>query len=92
MPNALLEAAAAGLPIVAVPAAGGVEELLRGHPGTWLSTEISADALAVSIIEALRSLRQAERFTHAFIEPFRMEPAIRAYEAVISATIQGGRR
>jgi glycosyltransferase involved in cell wall biosynthesis len=92
MPNALLEAAAAGLPIVAVPASGGVEELLRGQPGTWMATEISASALAASIIEALRSLRHSERFAHAFIEPFRMEPAIRAYESVISATLQGSRR
>jgi glycosyltransferase involved in cell wall biosynthesis len=37
MPNALLEAAAAGLPLVALPASGGVRDLLRGQPGAWLA-------------------------------------------------------
>ncbi len=33
MPNALLEAAAAGLPLVSTPASGGVVDLLSGRPG-----------------------------------------------------------
>ena len=55
MPNALLEAAAAGLPLAATPASGGVVDLLRGRPGAWVATEITADALAVTIITALES-------------------------------------
>jgi glycosyltransferase involved in cell wall biosynthesis len=88
MPNSMLEAAAAGLPIVALPAAGGVPDLLRGQPGTWLATEISAAALAACLVEALGSLARTERFTHSFIEPFRIQRAIAAYEAVIDATIE----
>lgn len=66
MPNALLEAAAAGLPIVATPASGGVVDLLRNRPGAWLATEISAEALAASLLAALNALRPGERFSHSF--------------------------
>lgn len=88
LPNALLEAGAAGLPIVALPAAGGVAEMLRGLPGVWVCAEISATALAASLLEALRTLEPGQRFTHEFVEPFRMERAIRGYEDLIDATIQ----
>jgi glycosyltransferase involved in cell wall biosynthesis len=67
MPNALLEAAAAGLPLVATPASGGVVDLLRGRKGAWLATEVSSDALAEALIEALESLGSGERFHHGFI-------------------------
>jgi glycosyltransferase involved in cell wall biosynthesis len=67
MPNALLEAAADGLPLVATPASGGVVDLLRGRPGTWLAPEISAEALAATIIAALRTIRPGERFSHDFL-------------------------
>jgi glycosyltransferase involved in cell wall biosynthesis len=67
MPNALLEAVAAGLPLVATPASGGVVDLLRGRPGTWLAPEISAEALAATIIAALRTIRRGERFSHDFL-------------------------
>jgi glycosyltransferase involved in cell wall biosynthesis len=62
MPNALLEAAAAGLPMVATPASGGVVDLLRDRMGAWLAPEISAEALAATIIVALESIRPGERF------------------------------
>jgi glycosyltransferase involved in cell wall biosynthesis len=66
MPNALLEAAAAGLPIVATPASGGVVDLLRGRPGAWLAPEISAEALAATMIAALERLRPGKRFAQSF--------------------------
>jgi len=87
MPNALLEAAAGGLPIVALPASLGVVDLLRGQPGVWLASEISAAALASALLTALRALQPGERFAHAFIEPFRFERAIRAYQDLIDATL-----
>lgn len=61
MPNALLEADAAGLPLVATPASGGVVDLLRGHPGAWLASAISAPALAQALLAALESLHPGER-------------------------------
>jgi glycosyltransferase involved in cell wall biosynthesis len=87
LPNALLEAAAAGLPIVALPASGGVVDLLRGQPGVWLAPEISAEALAASLLAALGSLRPEERFTHSFVEDFRIDRAITAYEKLMDATL-----
>jgi glycosyltransferase involved in cell wall biosynthesis len=83
MPNALLEAAAYGLPIVATPCSEGVVELLRGEPGVWLAAAVSADALSNSMRSALVALETGQRFEHEFMEPFRFERAIEAYERVI---------
>jgi glycosyltransferase involved in cell wall biosynthesis len=88
LPNALLEAAAAGVPIVALPASGGVVDLLRGQPGVWLGAEISAEALAASLLAALGALRPGERFAHAFVEEFRADRAIECYERLIDRTIK----
>jgi glycosyltransferase involved in cell wall biosynthesis len=66
MPNALLEAAAAGLPIVATPASGGVVDLLRDRPGAWLAPEISAASLASTLLRALEELNPGQRFHRAF--------------------------
>jgi glycosyltransferase involved in cell wall biosynthesis len=87
MPNALLEAAAAGLPIVATPCSAGLVDLLRDAPGTWLSKAISSDSLTETILTALITLsgsdRQPQRFGHAFLEPFELNRAIAAYAALI---------
>ena len=66
MPNALLEAAAAGLPLVATPASGGIVDLLQGRAGAWLAPEISAEALATTILAALDAIRPGERFCQPF--------------------------
>ncbi len=66
MPNALLEAAAAGLPLVSTPASGGVVDLLTGRPGAWLATEISANALTYALEQALEELQPGARFCHGF--------------------------
>jgi glycosyltransferase involved in cell wall biosynthesis len=83
MPNALLEAAAAGLPIVALPASGGVVELLRHQPGAWLAPQVSAPALAASLLSALQALQPGQRFIHTFIDDHRIDHAMRAYENLI---------
>jgi len=88
LPNALLEAAAGGLPIVALPASGGVAGLLRAQPGVWLADEISAEALASSLCSAIKVLRPGERFHHAFIDEFRIQCAIPAYESLLDAVLQ----
>jgi glycosyltransferase involved in cell wall biosynthesis len=92
LPNALLEAAAAGLPIVALPAAGGVAELLRDQPGVWLASTHSADALADSLLAALRALQPGERFAHPFVEAFRLDRSIRAYEDLFDRTLERDRK
>lgn len=66
MPNALLEAAAAGLPLVATPASGGVVDLLRERRGAWLAEQVSAEALADALLQALNSIRPGARVRHEF--------------------------
>jgi glycosyltransferase involved in cell wall biosynthesis len=89
LPNALLEAAAGGLPIVALPASGGIVDLLRDQPGVWLAPEVSTEALADSLRTALRALRPGERFAHPFVEAFCIDRAIGAYEKLIDRMLEG---
>jgi hypothetical protein len=63
-------------------------ELLRGQPGVWLAPEISSAALAGTLLTALEHLRPGERFTHAFIEEFRIDRAIHGYEELIDAVLK----
>jgi glycosyltransferase involved in cell wall biosynthesis len=62
MPNALLEAAEGGLPLVATPASGGVVDLLRGRHGAWVAPEVSAEALGSALLAALGALKPGQRF------------------------------
>lgn len=89
LPNALLEAAAAGLPLIATPASRGVTDLLHGQAGVWLAREVTAEALAGAMLDALVALEPGQRFEHAFINQFRLERAIAAYQDLIDATISG---
>ena len=92
LPNSLLEAAAAGLPIVAFPASEGLKELLRNQPGAWLAPQITPEALAATLITALEVLRPGERFAHSFIREFRFDSAIHAYEGLIDRVLEERRR
>lgn len=86
MPNALLEADAAGLPMVATPASGGVIDLMRGRPGAWLASAVSASALADALIAALGSLQPGQRFP-------RETPgndAVRSYAELIDSICVAG--
>jgi glycosyltransferase involved in cell wall biosynthesis len=87
MPNALLEAAAACLPIVSTPCSEGVSDLLRNAPGTWLTPAISSESLAKTTLLALADVKSQSdtprRFPHAFLEPFKLDTAIAAYAALI---------
>jgi glycosyltransferase involved in cell wall biosynthesis len=89
MPNALLEAAAAGLPIVATPVEGGLSQLIAAKEGVWLAREISAAALAETMASALKALGTGQRFEHAWIDEFGAERAIAGYEALIDAVLAG---
>jgi hypothetical protein len=78
--------------MVALPASGGVVELVSGQPGVWLAPEVSAEALAASLLAALRTLRPGERFAHSFVEAFRIDCAIQAYESLMDETLEKGRK
>ncbi len=99
MPNALLEAAAAGLPIVATPASGGIVDLLFRLEGAWLAREACSPALAATLLEALGQLGPGQRFERSLpparrsetdvvsaIDEFAFESAIAAYERLIDST------
>jgi glycosyltransferase involved in cell wall biosynthesis len=88
MPNALLEAAACGLPIVALSASQGLMDLLRNQPGVWLAEDITSQALSDTLLHAIGQLRPAQRFPHPFIEQFTLQHAIGAYEGLIDATLR----
>ena len=88
LPNALLEAAAGGLPLVALPSSAGVVNLLRNRRGAWLAEEISAPALTQALLAALGTIRPGQRFAHSWIEGFQFDQAIRGYERLIDETLQ----
>jgi len=87
MPNALLEAAAAGLPLVATPSSKGVCDLLQGAPGTWIAPTITAESLAKTLLYALATMNPddpaPQRFKHTFLAPFATQTAISAYAAFL---------
>jgi glycosyltransferase involved in cell wall biosynthesis len=87
LPNALLEAAAAGLPIVAAPASGGIPDLLRDKPGTWLANHVASQSLADCLCTALETIQPGQRFAHSWIEPFRLEHVIARYEKLIDEVL-----
>ena len=87
LPNALLEAASAGLPIAALPAEGGVADLLRSKPGVWLASEVSQKGMAHALLLALHALGPSDRFPHQWVDEFRMDRAIRRYESVIDEVL-----
>lgn len=83
MPNALLEAAAGGLPVVALPASGGVVDFLADCPGAWVAGSISACALTEALLEALRGLETGGRFERACLKTHGS--AVEEYERLLSA-------
>jgi len=82
LPNALLEAASAGLPIVATPCSPGLTQLLQGSAGTWITTGISPQSLTDTLIEALRL--PPTRYQHDFLAPFQLPIAISQYETLLT--------
>uniref|UniRef100_E6PZX1 Putative Glycosyl transferase group 1 n=1 Tax=mine drainage metagenome TaxID=410659 RepID=E6PZX1_9ZZZZ len=90
MPNALLEAAAVGLPLVATPSSESLKRMLGGAPGVWLTRSISANSLAETIGTALEAMQQKpqSRFEHAFLRPFDLPLAIAAYERALLGSIR----
>jgi glycosyltransferase involved in cell wall biosynthesis len=88
-PNALLEGAAAGLPVVATPCSPGVTELLHGKSGAWLAREVSSEALARSMQAAMVTIEPGERFRHSWLEPYDLQNAVAEYEILIRKTLSG---
>jgi glycosyltransferase involved in cell wall biosynthesis len=87
IPNALLEAAVAGLPIVATPASQGLVQLIGRSPGVWLAADTSPQALAGALRDALVELRTVTRYVHNWIPPFFLQNAIPAYQSILDEVL-----
>jgi glycosyltransferase involved in cell wall biosynthesis len=92
LPNALLEAAAGGLPIVATRASAGLMSLIEGQPGVWVAREASAAEIAEALHEAIQMAQIHPRFLHGWVEPFRLDAALAQYEALIEEQFSGVER
>ena len=89
LPNALLEAAAAGRPIVATPACAGLVDLLQNREGVWLASGISSAALQAELQKALTTVHPGQRYAHSWIEPYDLPHAIASYESAIDEVLAG---
>jgi glycosyltransferase involved in cell wall biosynthesis len=87
LPNAVLEAAAGGLPIVATAVSQGLVDLSCGAPGIWFAENVSAEAIAKALEDALQKLSPGRRFAHAWVDAFSKDRAIAAYEACIDESL-----
>ena len=87
MPNALLEAALAGLPIVANPASAGLVDLIRGQSGVWLGSGCSAAGTLEALRECLASIGPSERFEHAWAVRFKAERAAEQWESLFHSLL-----
>lgn len=92
MPNAMFEAAAAGLPLVATPASQGVVDLLRNQPGSWLADAVSSEAIGTALHAAIAAIRPGQRTEHRWIRPFSLAEAIPAYCGLIDDVLVSPRR
>ena len=87
MPNAMLEAAAAGLPLVLPATFPALNSLLAQAPGVWFAPELSAtsaSSLSAALTTALEALHRPGsppvRFSHTFLAPFSLENSIPAWQ------------
>jgi glycosyltransferase involved in cell wall biosynthesis len=92
LPNALLEAAAGGLPIASTRASAGLVGLIEGQPGVSVARETSAAGIAEALKDAIQAARNQPRFAHRWVEPFRMDTALAQYEALIEEQFSGAAR
>jgi glycosyltransferase involved in cell wall biosynthesis len=75
-PNVVLEALACGIPVVAMPAPGGVREILDGIDGCIVADDISAEALATAI-----DRWQPSRVPESAVAAYAVGRIVAAYEA-----------
>lgn len=84
LPNALLEAAAYGLPIVSTPCQGTIREILPSSSALWLTEDNSPDALSRAMITALASPRTSEGDPHG-ISRFDFATTLNAFEQLFES-------
>ena len=75
-PNVVLEALACGTPVVAMPAPGGVREILDRVPGCIVADDLSAEALAAAL-----DRWQPSRVPESAVDAYAVGRIVAAYEA-----------
>ncbi len=88
MPNVVLEALACGTPVIALPAPGGVREVLKGMTGCRVATDVSAAALATE----LRQFVFGHRLPADVVAPYAVADVTRRYEAVLANALHARER
>lgn len=86
LPNVVLEALACRTPVVALPAPGGIDELLGGVRGCVVGSEVSAWALAQALREWAASDRR--RLGADAVARFEVGPIMQRYESVFREALE----
>jgi len=83
LPRAILEARAAGLPIVATEV-GGVDEALGNYSDGVLAEAGNVDALAAALVRFHRNKDESERLPRSepFAKEFHIDEMVRRYESL----------
>jgi glycosyltransferase involved in cell wall biosynthesis len=79
MPNVILEALACGTGVIAMPAPGGIDELLRGRPRCVVAESVSAGCLAAVLKSYDYDVTTREHF---LLEDYTVETVCRRYADV----------
>lgn len=84
-PNVVLEALACCTPVIAMPAPGGVREILDGREGCVLTENMSAEALA----SAIQHMSFGQRLSPAVVEPYTVNKIVDRYaeELIVGAVL-----
>jgi glycosyltransferase involved in cell wall biosynthesis len=83
-PNVVLEALACGTPVIALPAPGGIEEILSEVPGCIIARGINAESLA----EAISRFRCGQSIDTSVTDRYSAETITQRYEEQL---LVGGR-
>jgi glycosyltransferase involved in cell wall biosynthesis len=82
LPNAMLEALACGIAVIATPAPGGIAEIAEVTGGVQLASAVSAEALA---IEFQRFVENKPNNSGLALERFKVERIAQEYSRVLLA-------
>jgi len=81
-PNVILEALACGTPVIALPAPGGIREILEGVDGCRIAGAMSAPALAAILSEVVPGRR---RLSEKCVMPYTAHQITLRYERLLTS-------